>query len=127
MRQRTLAAALLLAVLSFAAAPLAAAEPHPFTVQDLLAMQRISEPQASPDGDRVAFVVRTRTWRRTGAGPTCGWSATDGSGLRQLTSHEADDTSPRWAPDGKSVYFLSTRRGSPGLALAARRRRARSR
>ena len=31
----------------------AAAEPHPFTVHDLLAMQRISDPQVSPDGTRV--------------------------------------------------------------------------
>jgi len=32
--------------------------PHPFSVHDMLAMDRISDPQVSPDGKRVAFVVR---------------------------------------------------------------------
>ena len=32
--------------------------------------------------------------------------------VRRLTTHEAGDTNPRWAADGKSLYFLSTRGGS---------------
>ncbi len=43
----------LVAVALLVALPLAAVETHPFTVHDLLAMDRISEPQASPAGDRV--------------------------------------------------------------------------
>ena len=34
----------------------AAQEPHPLSVHDLIAMDRISDPQVSPDGRRVAFV-----------------------------------------------------------------------
>jgi dipeptidyl aminopeptidase/acylaminoacyl peptidase len=37
---------------------------------------------------------------------------TDGSGLRPLTRHADNDTSGTWSPDGKTVYFLSTRGGS---------------
>ncbi len=29
-----------------------------------------------------------------------------------MTSHEAADNSPRWSPDGRALYFLSTRSGS---------------
>ncbi|QQR72533.1 MAG: S9 family peptidase [Holophagales bacterium] len=102
----------LVAVALLVALPLAAVETHSFTVHDLLAMDRISEPQVSPAGDRVAFVVR-RTDLEANRGRTDLWMVgIDGSGLRQLTSHEAGDFNPRWAPDGRSLYFLSTRSGS---------------
>ncbi len=92
--------------------PVIAAEPHPFTVQDLLAMDRISEPQPSPKGDRVVFVVRT-TDLEANRGRTDLWMVNaDGSGLIRMTTDPAGDNNPRWAPDGKSVYFLSTRSGS---------------
>jgi dipeptidyl aminopeptidase/acylaminoacyl peptidase len=94
------------------AAPAVAAEPHPFTVQDLLAMDRITEPQPSPQGDQVAFVVRT-TDLAANRGRTDLWAVNvDGSGLTRLTTDPAGDNNPRWAPDGKSLYFLSTRSGS---------------
>jgi len=93
------------------AAP-AGAETHPFTVQDLVTMERISEPQASPSGDRVAFVLRS-TDLEADRGRTDLWMVNvDGSGLRRLTTDEAGDWNPRWAPDGTSLYFLSTRSGS---------------
>lgn len=34
---------------------------------------------------------------------------TDGSNLRQLTYHAADDLSPVWSKDGKYIYFISQR------------------
>jgi len=95
-----------------AAAAAGAAEPHPFTVKDLLAMQRISDPQPSPRGDEVVFVLRT-TSMEANKGLNDLWKVKiDGSGLTQLTTGDAADTSPRWAPDGKNVFFLSTRSGS---------------
>lgn len=36
-----------------------AAETHPFSVHDMLAMDRISEPAVSPDGKLVVFTLRT--------------------------------------------------------------------
>ncbi len=104
--------AFLLAAAVAAPLPAAAAEPHPFMVQDLLAMDRISEPQPSPKGDRVVFVVRT-TDLEANRGRTDLWMVkADGSGLIRLTTDPAADNNPRWAPDGNSLYFLSTRSGS---------------
>ena len=40
---------------------------------------------------------------------------TDGSRLTQLTYHEGHDLSPVWAPDGKSIYFLSQRGSEKGI------------
>ena len=75
-------------------------------------MDRISEPQVSPDGRSIVFVVRV-TDLGANRGLTDLWMVgTDGSGLHRMTSHSAAEFNPRWAPDGKSIYFLSTRSGS---------------
>jgi dipeptidyl aminopeptidase/acylaminoacyl peptidase len=36
----------------------------------------------------------------------------DGDGLKRLTTHPAGDSNPRWAPDGQTIWFLSSRSGS---------------
>ena len=35
----------------------------------------------------------------------------DGSDLRQLTNHPADDSWPKWSPDGQEIVFISRRTG----------------
>ena len=36
----------------------------------------------------------------------------DGSNLRRLTNHSADDYSPSWSADGRSIAFTSERDGN---------------
>ena len=95
--------------------PVFGVEQHPFSVHDMLAMDRISGPQLSPDGQLMVFVLR-KTDLEADRGRTDLWLVVaDGSGLRQLTSHEASDSNPRFSADGKSVWFLSTRRNIAGV------------
>lgn len=84
---------------------------RPFTVHDMVAMERISDAHPSPDGSRVVFTVRTMDLETNRSYTDLWMAATDGSGSRQLTSHSAGDFSPRWADD-TTLYFLSTRSGS---------------
>jgi len=107
---------LLLFVLLFASAEsavaAAGAETHPFCVHDMLAMDRLSGPQVSPDGESVVFVNR-QTDLEANKGRTDLWLVgADGTDLRRLTSHQAGDSNPRWAPDGKSIWFISARSDS---------------
>ncbi|MFH1841990.1 MAG: S9 family peptidase [bacterium] len=84
---------------------------HPFSVHDMLAMDRISDPQVSPDGKQVVFSVRV-TDLEANRGRTDIWLANvDGASTRRLTTDPAGDWNPRWTPDGK-LYFLSSRSGS---------------
>ena len=39
-------------------------------------------------------------------------TATDGSGIRRLTRHRAQDVRPRFSPDGRRVVFVSNRDGN---------------
>jgi dipeptidyl aminopeptidase/acylaminoacyl peptidase len=87
------------------------AQPHPFNVNDLVAMQRVADPQASPDGSHVAFVVTSMDLEANKGRKDLWIAATDGSGARRLTSDAANDWSPRWA-DNDVLYFLSSRSGS---------------
>jgi len=82
---------------------------HPFSIHDMLAMDRLSDPQVSPDGKWIVFVLR-KTDLEENKGRTDLWLVgADGTTLRRLTSHKAADSNPRWAPDGKSIWFVSAR------------------
>ncbi len=89
------------------------AEPLPgFSVQDLVRMDRLSDPQPSPDGESIAF-VRRQTEMEADKGRTDIWVIdSTGENLRQVTDREASDSGPRWSADGGSLYFLSSRSGS---------------
>src|SRR5260370_37313962 len=97
---------------SLLAGPAAAADTHPFSVHDMLAMDRISDPRVSPDGRSVAFTVPV-TDLEADKGRSDLWIvSTSGGAARRLTRHEADDIQARWSADGKTLFFLSTRTGS---------------
>lgn len=85
---------------------------HPFSVHDMLAMERISDPQVSPDENLVVFTLRT-TDMEADRGRTDLWILELGDKkIRRLTSHPASDFNPRWSPDSRWIWFLSTRSGS---------------
>ena len=99
--------------LTFAPIALAAVkETHPFGVRDLIAFDRVSDPKVSPDGRQVVFTVSALDFDANKRRTDLWLVGSDGTGLRKLTQHEASDTSGAFAPDGKSIYFLSTRSGS---------------
>ncbi|MBI4189545.1 MAG: PD40 domain-containing protein, partial [Betaproteobacteria bacterium] len=84
---------------------------RPITFEDLMKVQRISDPQVSPDGRWAAYVQASidleanKTTRHIWLVPT------EGGEPRQLTRGEGSNTRPRWAPDGKSIAFISNRGG----------------
>ncbi|MBN1974438.1 MAG: S9 family peptidase [Sedimentisphaerales bacterium] len=85
---------------------------HPFSVHDMLAMDRISEPQVSPDNKWIVFTLR-RTDLEANKGRTDLWLiGVSGENLRQLTSHPEADYNPVWSQDSKNIFFISTRSGS---------------
>jgi dipeptidyl aminopeptidase/acylaminoacyl peptidase len=94
--------------------PASAADGAPFTVQDLVLLKRLTDPQVSPDGRYVAFVQRD-TDMSANKGRTALWLlelTASGAQPRRLTDVASSDSSPRWAADSRTLYFLSTRSGS---------------
>jgi dipeptidyl aminopeptidase/acylaminoacyl peptidase len=85
---------------------------HPFSIDDMLSFDRVSDPAVSGDGKLVAFTVGTPDLEANKQGKDVWLAATDGSFVRRLTSHPQADSSARFSADGKSLYFLSSRSGS---------------
>jgi len=101
-----------LVFMSFANLSICFAEQHPFSIHDMLAMDRISDPRVSPDGKKIVFTVRV-TDLEANRGRTDLWVVnTNGKELFKLTRHPASDFNPRWSPCGKTIWFLSTRSGT---------------
>ena len=99
--------------LALVGAPLGAgAATHPFSVHDMQAMLRISDPRPSPDGKLVAFVVAETDLEANKRRTDVYLADVAGTWTRKLTQDPANDTSPRWSADGQTLYFLSTRSGS---------------
>jgi len=96
------------AVLLFAGASvsLAAADRRPITETDLLKFQWIADPQISPDGREVAYVLVTVN-EKEDRYDTNLWSVATAGGAppRRLTAGPRD-TAPRWSPDGRTIAFL---------------------
>ncbi len=83
-----------------------------FSVEEQVRLRRLQGFKPSPDGTKVVLAVR-ETDMDANRGRVDLWLVgADGSGLRRLTSHPDNDGDALWAPDGKSVFFLSTRGGS---------------
>ncbi len=60
-------------------------------------------PSFSPDGSRLVF-----TSRRDGNFEIYSARA-DGTDVRRLTNHAAEDSDPAWSPDGSTIVFVSDR------------------
>jgi dipeptidyl aminopeptidase/acylaminoacyl peptidase len=83
-----------------------------FTINDLLAVRRVAEPQLSPDGRWIAYTI-TDTDKPSNKRTTQIYLVSvDGGEPRQLTSDNSSSSSPRWSPDGKGLAFVSARDGS---------------
>ncbi len=111
MTSRTRALFIWIAVLATALTARAQQEQRrAITFKDLISMQRVSDPQISPDNQWIAYSVATpdldanRTSHNIWIVPVAGGPA------RQLTRGGSDDR-PRWSPDSKKLAFLSARDG----------------
>jgi dipeptidyl aminopeptidase/acylaminoacyl peptidase len=90
---------------------------RPLTLDDMLAMKRISTPALSPDDRQVAYTVTTPNKEANRNLSDIWLTSIDGRTSRQLTTHQAADRSPVWSPDGKWIAFESTRSGENEIWL----------
>jgi acylaminoacyl-peptidase len=84
------------------------------TPHDLVMLDRISDPQLSPDGAQIAYDVRSTDFAankgRHAIWMVCATCAHPQP--HEIQTGPGGATNPRWAPDGSALYFLSSRTGS---------------
>lgn len=96
---------------------LALALSAPLTIEDYATMPSVSEPQFSPDGRRIAYVLTRADLERSVYDSDVWLIGADGTDNRQLTRGPETDNSPRWSPDGKRIAFLSDREGRTAIYI----------
>src|SRR6185436_1647085 len=95
-------------MLLFALATIAVAQQNrPYTIEDLLKVRRVSDPQVSPDGKSVAFTIGDVNFDANRAVNQIYVVSISGGDIKQLTSGATSASSPRWSKDGKKIAYVT--------------------
>lgn len=93
------------------------------SADDLYRVQDVSDPQVSPDGQWVAYVVTVNDRAADEARSTIWMVSWDGKQRLALTGATGGNSKPRWSPDGRFLGFLAAPSASdtPQIMLLDRR------
>jgi dipeptidyl aminopeptidase/acylaminoacyl peptidase len=100
-------------VLLIATCVFAQSAKRPLKLDDLARIREVRDPQISPDGQSVAYVVGTTDAKEDKQSSHIWLASYDGKSDRQITFSMDSESSPKWSPDGKLLAFTS---GRPGPA-----------
>jgi dipeptidyl aminopeptidase/acylaminoacyl peptidase len=84
------------------------------TIDDLLSVKWIGDPQVSPDGVRAVYVQKVADPETDSYRSHLWIVPLAGGAARQFTAGNHQDSLPRWSPDGRSIAFLSDRAAAGG-------------
>jgi len=109
MKPLFVALALALASTSAVAAEVESHTPHPFGIRDLVMMDRVGDPQLSPDGRYALYTVRSTDYAAN-KGVTAIYLLDLGKGGQPVKLVDKAST-PRWAPQGDAFYYTAAKDG----------------
>src|ERR1700676_3115072 len=83
--------------------------PRLMTLVDVLNVPQVSDPQLSPDGRQILYVLAESNWKANKRVSHIWKINADGSVLMELTTGPDGENTPRWSPDGQTIAFVAKR------------------
>jgi dipeptidyl aminopeptidase/acylaminoacyl peptidase len=80
---------------------------HPFDISDLVMMDRVSDPQLSSDGRYAAFSVRSTDYAANKGINAIYVQDLSSTGAQPVGVVAKEASSPRWSPDGHSLFYVA--------------------
>jgi dipeptidyl aminopeptidase/acylaminoacyl peptidase len=90
---------------------------RPMERADLLAVKTVSDPQLSPDGKQLVYVVSVIDAAANKSNSDLWTVPVAGGEAKRLTTSPGGDNHPRFSPDGQTIAFVSDRSGSAQIWL----------
>jgi len=78
-----------------------------FTSMDVFSMEWVDDPQISPDGKTIVYIRRGMDIMTDRRKSRLWIINSDGTEHSKLTSHDTNESNPRWSPDGSRIAFTS--------------------
>jgi len=85
--------------------------------EDFYELKVVSDPRISPGGSTIAYVQQEPDYENNSYKSAIWLVTTAGDEPQKFTIGEKQDHSPRWAPNGNKLAFVSTRNGKPQIYL----------
>jgi dipeptidyl aminopeptidase/acylaminoacyl peptidase len=82
---------------------------RPVRAEDVYHLRTVRDPQISPDGEWVAYVVSVTDSAKDKSNSDIWMAKWDGARNIRLTSSPDGESSPRWSPDNRYLAFVSGR------------------
>ena len=85
---------------------------RPINHDDLFGFAQIGDPQISPDGRQIAYVITTYNKAVNSRNRDIWLIPTAGGEPQKITEWTGDDEHPRWSPDGSRIAYHSNSTGT---------------
>lgn len=104
-----------LAVLTLLPVTLTAQDTRTIEPEDTYRVQSLGSPALSPDGRHLLYTVQTVRRAENDRITHIWWSDLETGRSQRLSTQGVNSTNPSWTPDGRRVYFSTTRGNESGV------------
>jgi dipeptidyl aminopeptidase/acylaminoacyl peptidase len=92
---------------------------RPITIDEFLTLDRVSDPQISPDGAWVTYTLTTTDLEGNDRTSDVWLVPTSGGSPQPISDRRLGGRGARWSPDGSQIAYVTTRDRAPQIRLYA--------